>query len=49
MLREEVIQQIRIGRIKHAQDEKGWVANVKEYLVVDVTQMGVKMRGRVLG
>ena len=39
MLREEVVQQIRVERIKWAQEEEGWIANVTEYLVGNVTQI----------
>ena len=42
MLREEVLQQIRIGGIKQAQEEESWISNVKEYLVVNVTQLSVE-------
>ena len=39
VLHEEVVQQIRIDRIKQAQEEEGWIANVKKYLTGNVTQM----------
>ena len=38
-LREEVVQQIRIGRIKQAQDEENWIYNLKIYLVGDVAKL----------
>ena len=38
MLREEVVQQIRIKRIKRAQEEDGLIANVNNYLAGNVTQ-----------
>ena len=37
VLREVVVQHIRIERIKQAQEEEGWIANVKKYLVGNVT------------
>ena len=42
VLREEVLQQIRIGWIKQAQGEKRWIANVKVYLIGDEAQLSVE-------
>ena len=49
VLRKEVVHQIRIERIKQAQEEEGWIANVKKYLTGNVTQMSEKMRRCVIG
>ena len=40
-LREEVVQQIRIGRIKQAQDEENGISSLKIYLVGDVAKFSV--------
>ena len=50
VLREEGVQQIRIERIKQAQEEGGWIANVNYYLVGNMTQMNdddAKMSSRI--
>ena len=39
MVCEEVVQQIRIERIKQAKEEEGWIAYLKNFLVGSVTQM----------
>ena len=39
MLHKEVVQQIRIERINLAQEEEGWIANLKKYLNGNGTQM----------
>ena len=39
ILQEEVVQQIRIGRIKQAQDEENWISSLKIYLVGDVAKL----------
>ena len=40
IIREDVIQQVRLDRIKQAQDEESWIANLKLYLDGDVTELG---------
>ena len=39
VLFEEVVQKILIDRIKQAQEEEGWIANVKKYLNGNVIDM----------
>ena len=36
VLQEEVVQQVRIDRIRQAQDEERWIASLKTYLIGDV-------------
>ena len=42
VLQEEILQQIRIERIKQAQEENNWIANLKEYLIGDVTLLSAE-------
>ena len=37
IVQEEIVQQIRIERIKQAQDEESWIFNLKIYLTGDVS------------
>ena len=46
---DEVVQQIRIERIKQAQEEEGWIANLKNFLVGSVTQMSEEDAKCILG
>ena len=39
ILQEEVVRQIRIGRIKQAQDEESWISILKTYLVGDMAKL----------
>uniref|UniRef100_A0AAV1UK23 Integrase catalytic domain-containing protein n=1 Tax=Peronospora matthiolae TaxID=2874970 RepID=A0AAV1UK23_9STRA len=39
ILQEEVVRQIRIGRIKQAQDEESWISSLKTYLVGDMAKL----------
>ena len=39
VLQEEIVQQVRIDRIKQAQDEERWIVNLKTYLIGDVTKL----------
>ena len=41
ILQDEVVQQIRINRIKQAQDEENWISSLKIYLVGDVARFSV--------
>ena len=38
-MQEEIIQHMRLERIKQAKDEESWITNLKLYLVDDVTEM----------
>ena len=42
VLQEEVVQQIRIERIKQSQEEESWIANLKEFLIGDITKLTIK-------
>ena len=39
VLQEEVVQQVRIDRIRQAQDEERWIASLKTYLIGDVAKL----------
>ena len=39
ILQEEVVQQIRIDRIKQAQDGENWISSLKIHLVGDVARL----------
>ena len=36
ILQEEIVQQVRIDRIKRAHDEERWISNLKTYLTGDI-------------
>ena len=38
-MREGIVQQIRIGQIKQAQEEENWIVKLKEYLIGDVFRL----------
>ena len=42
VLQEEIVQRMRIERIKQAQEEESWIANLKKYLVGDLTQLNAE-------
>ena len=42
VMQEEVVQRIRIERIKQAQEEESWIANLKEFLIGDITKLSIK-------
>ncbi|OWY94094.1 reverse transcriptase [Phytophthora megakarya] len=49
-LREEVVRELRIERIRQAQDEESWIMGLKKYLIGeirDLTQEEVKMLGSI--
>ncbi|OWY98880.1 reverse transcriptase [Phytophthora megakarya] len=49
-LREEVVRELRIERIRQAQDEESWIMGLKKYLigeVRDLTQEEAKMFGSI--
>ncbi|OWZ01743.1 reverse transcriptase [Phytophthora megakarya] len=49
-LREEVVRELRIERIRQAQDEKSWIMGLKKYLIGeirDLTQEEAKMFGSI--
>ena len=37
-----IVQRMRIERIKQAQEEESWIANLKKYLVGDLTQLNAE-------
>ena len=50
VLQEEIVQKIRIERIRQAQEEESWITNLNEYLVEDVTRLSAddaKMCSRI--
>ena len=47
---EDIVQQVRIGRIKQAQDEESWISNLKIYLIGNIstiTSADVKSRALI--
>ena len=38
-MQEETVQQLRIERIRQAQEEESWIAKLKEYLIGDVNSL----------
>ena len=42
ILQEEFVRQVIIERIKKAQEEEKWIANLKEFLIGDITKLSVK-------
>ena len=42
VMQEEVVQWIRIERIKHAQKKESWIANLKEFLIGDITKLSIE-------
>ena len=40
IIQEDMIQQVRLDRIKQAKDEESRIANLNYYLVVHVTELG---------
>ena len=49
VMQEEVVQRIRIERIKQAQEEESWIANLKEILIGDTTKLSIEEASYVLG
>lgn len=39
MLRKEIVRKIRVERIRQAQDEEKWIANLKTYLIRDLAKL----------
>ena len=39
ILQEVIVQQIRLERIKQAQEEENWIADLKTYLIGDVNKL----------
>ena len=42
VMQEEVVQRIRIDKIKQAQEEESWVANLKKFLIGDITTLSIE-------
>ena len=42
VIKEEVVQRIRIERIKQAQEDESWIANLKEFLIGDITNWSIE-------
>ena len=42
VMQEEVVQRIRIERIKQAQEEESSIANLKEFLIGDITKLSIE-------
>ena len=42
VIQEDVVQRIRIERIKQAQEEESWIANLNEFLIGDITKLSIK-------
>ena len=42
ILQEEIVQQVRIDRIRQAQDEESWISNLKTYLIGDVARLSAE-------
>ena len=42
VMQEEFIQRIRIEIIKQAQEEESWIANLKEFLIGDITKLSIE-------
>ena len=40
IIQEDVVQQMRLDRIKQAQDEESWIDDLWLYIVGDVTELG---------
>ena len=49
VLQEEFVRQVRIERIKQAHTEESWIANLKEFLIGDITKLSIKGQRYVLG
>jgi hypothetical protein len=50
VLQEEIVQRIRIARLKQAQEEELWIINLKKYLKGDVLNLSAeeaKLCGRL--
>ena len=41
-MQEDVVQKIRIEIIKQAQEEESWIANLKEFLIGDITKLSIE-------
>ena len=41
VMQEGFVRQVRIKRIKQAQEEESWIANLKEFLIGDITKLSV--------
>ena len=41
-LQEEIVRQVRIERIKQAQGEESWIANLKKFLIGDITKLSIE-------
>ena len=48
-MQEEVVQRIGIERIKQAQKEGSWIANLKKLLIGGITKLSIKKQSYVLG
>ena len=42
VMKEEFKRQVRIDRIKQAQEEEKWIANLTEFLIGDITKLSVE-------
>ena len=42
ILQEEFVRQVIIERIKKAQEEEKWIANLKEFLIGDITKVSIE-------
>ena len=42
VMQEEVVQRIRIERIKQAQEEESLIANLKKFLIGDITKLSIE-------
>ena len=41
-MQENVVQRIIIERIKQAREEESWIANLKEFLIGDMTKLSIE-------
>ena len=41
-IQEEIVRQVRIERIKQAQGEESWIANLKKFLIGDITKLSIE-------
>ena len=41
-MQEDVVQSIIIERIKQAQEEESWIANLKEFLIGEITNLSIE-------
>ncbi|OWZ04196.1 reverse transcriptase [Phytophthora megakarya] len=50
VMKEDLIREIRVDRIKQAQEEEGWIAGMKKYLsgsIADLTQAEARSYGKI--